>query len=337
MASPLVSLLRLIPKPSEIGNVVEAWIQEKHVFEFNLHKSSGFSQPPFQSTTSYEVRDTNGTFQNTRNTESASLVDLLNNEKKTKNIILDPTRHSGIDREWQISTSRETNISGKSGTRAAQPEKPVDMAAGSRSTGRPVPSASVSLLTPPATQPTVQQPLRPGPSDDSVTRAKGKGKRPVRGRTSEFVPTFSPTDEFDLELEKQSSSQPIATKNPADTSADLIDDIADLTNYQARFTQFEPVVFQPGSFEVTLILDNREVKTRKDRDFIANALRRRNINVEQRSLVLGDVLWIAKCHFPSGAAVNYECVLGYVLERKRLDDLCQSIKDGRFHEQKVLS
>ena len=31
-----------------------------------------------------------------------------------------------------------------------------------------------------------------------------------------------------------------------------------------------------------------------------------------------------------------ELVLDYVVERKRMDDLCSSINDGRFKEQKVL-
>lgn len=31
-----------------------------------------------------------------------------------------------------------------------------------------------------------------------------------------------------------------------------------------------------------------------------------------------------------------ELVLDYIIERKRMDDLCGSIIDGRFREQKVL-
>jgi crossover junction endonuclease MUS81 len=30
-----------------------------------------------------------------------------------------------------------------------------------------------------------------------------------------------------------------------------------------------------------------------------------------------------------------ELVMDYIVERKRMDDLCSSIKDGRFKEQKV--
>ena len=55
---------------------------------------------------------------------------------------------------------------------------------------------------------------------------------------------------------------------------------------------------------------------------------------------MGDFLWIARerrvpvpgmLQMPTGR----ELVLDYVIERKRMDDLCGSIMDGRFHEQKV--
>lgn len=35
------------------------------------------------------------------------------------------------------------------------------------------------------------------------------------------------------------------------------------------------------------------------------------------------------------APVGRELVLDYIIERKRIDDLCGSIIDGRFREQKV--
>lgn len=41
---------------------------------------------------------------------------------------------------------------------------------------------------------------------------------------------------------------------------------------------------------------------------------------------------------PSGQLrppVGKELVLDYIIERKRMDDLCGSIIDGRFREQKV--
>jgi crossover junction endonuclease MUS81 len=43
---------------------------------------------------------------------------------------------------------------------------------------------------------------------------------------------------------------------------------------------------------------------------------------------VGDFLWIARDD------QNNELVLPYIVERKRMDDLGSSIRDGRFHEQK---
>lgn len=45
---------------------------------------------------------------------------------------------------------------------------------------------------------------------------------------------------------------------------------------------------------------------------------------------VGDFLWICK----SKNSKEHELVLPYIIERKRMDDLASSIKDGRYHEQK---
>lgn len=50
---------------------------------------------------------------------------------------------------------------------------------------------------------------------------------------------------------------------------------------------------------------------------------------EYRSLKVGDFTWIARHKVD-----KTELVLPYIIERKRMDDLGASIKDGRFHEQK---
>lgn len=50
---------------------------------------------------------------------------------------------------------------------------------------------------------------------------------------------------------------------------------------------------------------------------------------ELRHLKVGDFAWVAR-HRITGK----ELVLPHIVERKRIDDLSGSIKDGRFHEQK---
>ena len=56
---------------------------------------------------------------------------------------------------------------------------------------------------------------------------------------------------------------------------------------------------------------------------------------DTRKLSVGDYLWICKPKAGSGISPDKELVLPFVIERKRLDDLVSSIKDGRFKEQKV--
>lgn len=67
-------------------------------------------------------------------------------------------------------------------------------------------------------------------------------------------------------------------------------------------------------------------------------LAKQGVKAIMRNLEVGDAQWIAKCNDPSllarHGAEGDEIVLDWIVERKRLDDLIGSIKDGRFHEQK---
>lgn len=88
-------------------------------------------------------------------------------------------------------------------------------------------------------------------------------------------------------------------------------------------------VWTGSEFTILPIIDNREVRSRKERDFFLERLSSQNIDSEVRALTLGDVVWIAK-HKTTGK----EAILDFICERKRIDDLAASIKDGRFQEQK---
>lgn len=81
-----------------------------------------------------------------------------------------------------------------------------------------------------------------------------------------------------------------------------------------------------GTFDIVLIIDQRE------KIDILNM--NNNIKMEYRTLACGDFIWIAR---PKNIAIQdrtKDLVLDYVIERKRLDDLSQSIFDGRFEQQK---
>lgn len=53
------------------------------------------------------------------------------------------------------------------------------------------------------------------------------------------------------------------------------------------------------------------------------------VKFEVRHLKVGDFTWICRQRI-----TQQELILPYIVERKRIDDLGQSIRDGRFHEQK---
>lgn len=97
-------------------------------------------------------------------------------------------------------------------------------------------------------------------------------------------------------------------------------------------TMEDMITLPHGSYEVVLILDTREIESKSSRDNIADKLAARGVLVETRALRLGDMCWVARRLDPQGDEGD-ECVLDYVIERKRLDDLCSSIRDGRYNEQ----
>lgn len=92
---------------------------------------------------------------------------------------------------------------------------------------------------------------------------------------------------------------------------------------------FRSKTWPPGSFSIKVIIDNREVGSSEDRNFFHTALLKLGIAASVEVLSVGDVVWIAEHNVTKEIAV-----LDYILERKRLDDLVSSIKDGRFKEQK---
>lgn len=71
-------------------------------------------------------------------------------------------------------------------------------------------------------------------------------------------------------------------------------------------------------------------KSKRSLDATLKALELKNVNFEVRRLSVGDFMWICR----SEENPTIELVLPYIVERKRMDDLASSIKDGRFHEQK---
>ncbi|KAI1166913.1 hypothetical protein F5B18DRAFT_604798 [Nemania serpens] len=112
----------------------------------------------------------------------------------------------------------------------------------------------------------------------------------------------------------------------------------DSTSGSPNLPSFRPIRLAPGTFTVHLVLDVREVRAKTDRDYMQEELTKKGVKPIMRALELGDALWVAKCHDPNflsrTGSEGDEVVLDWIVERKRLDDLMYSIRDGRFHEQK---
>nr|2ZIU_A Chain A, Mus81 protein [Danio rerio]2ZIV_A Chain A, Mus81 protein [Danio rerio] len=97
----------------------------------------------------------------------------------------------------------------------------------------------------------------------------------------------------------------------------------------------------PGSYDIVLCVDLCETtggsSVRKQE--LVKELQRNSVTFDVRKLNVGDFLWVARERVTPVPGqlrppVGKELVLDYIIERKRMDDLCGSIIDGRFREQK---
>ncbi|KAJ2158822.1 Crossover junction endonuclease mus81 [Coemansia sp. RSA 552] len=105
------------------------------------------------------------------------------------------------------------------------------------------------------------------------------------------------------------------------SSADVVVGLSDLIRYPK------------DEYDVILVVDNREIHSTADRSLVEKELEAQGTRIEVRPLTVGDYAWIARAK-PTGAFRHLpDVVLDYVVERKRMDDLCASIRDGRYHEQ----
>ncbi|KAG9233104.1 hypothetical protein BJ875DRAFT_58065 [Amylocarpus encephaloides] len=171
---------------------------------------------------------------------------------------------------------------------------------------------------------------------DTAKRIK-KSHDPAQGRLDTFTSREDDLETAGLSPTRASSgSKP--TGSPSKPNMVDIIPLGQAVTSVSSLPDFSPIVLQPGSFTVELVVDNREVRTKKDRDYIEVELEKKEINCVTRPLELGDCIWVARTRDPMKlqdmGVEGDEIVLDYIVERKRLDDLISSIKDGRFHEQK---
>ncbi|XP_055115043.1 crossover junction endonuclease MUS81 isoform X1 [Symphalangus syndactylus] len=99
--------------------------------------------------------------------------------------------------------------------------------------------------------------------------------------------------------------------------------------------QQPPLELRPGEYRVLLCVDIGETRGGGHRPELLRELQRLHVTHTVRKLHVGDFVWVAQETNPRDPAASPgELVLDHIVERKRLDDLCSSIIDGRFREQK---
>ncbi|XP_032138692.1 crossover junction endonuclease MUS81 isoform X5 [Sapajus apella] len=99
--------------------------------------------------------------------------------------------------------------------------------------------------------------------------------------------------------------------------------------------QQPPLELRPGEYRILLCVDIGETRGAGHRPELLRELQRLHVTHTVRKLHVGDFVWVAQETNPRDPAASPgELVLDHIVERKRLDDLCSSIIDGRFREQK---
>ncbi|THU79907.1 hypothetical protein K435DRAFT_845296 [Dendrothele bispora CBS 962.96] len=224
-------------------------------------------------------------------------------DKRRKSGGLDPTRQLPTTRTWNPSSSSQSHKA--SSSQATSSRDPAPALARAHTMPMPPPPVPQSALDE-SNGLMVRSESIPGPS-----RTKSSSR--ARPRLSSALSLLEV--EIDVDIE-----DPYATTHRFDIPVGFREKVR---------------VIPADHYEIVLILDNREKFHREDPDRIALELMNKGVRVERRALELGDVCWIAKRKemFCDGSAYD-EVTLDIILERKRLDDLLGSIKDGRFHEQK---
>lgn len=142
-----------------------------------------------------------------------------------------------------------------------------------------------------------------------------------------------PTEEADITFDNgvRFNSDPVPIESPllfvGGSGSSTPKKAHDASNKIFDGTSYD--IWMPEDYDIVLLIDNREIRSQSERDFFQRRITDNNIHCDVRTLSVGDILWIAK-HKKTGKEVT----LNYVCERKRLDDLAMSIRDGRFSEQK---
>ncbi|KAK3878475.1 hypothetical protein Pcinc_016893 [Petrolisthes cinctipes] len=196
---------------------------------------------------------------------------------------------------------------------------------------------------------------RPNPRVNSMSGTSPK--RTVRSKRARSATTHKKAmsnpveDEDGVRPVVKSARSTTAWKRAASTimeEEDKDDPKAVMNQNQAEDASVLNPLFtlQPEEYEIVLCVDNQETSGKQSdggdritgrhitKDIIISELGRHGVTYDVRKLNVGDFLWICRELVTNGGGERREVVLPYIVERKRMDDLASSIKDGRFKEQK---
>lgn len=156
--------------------------------------------------------------------------------------------------------------------------------------------------------------------DNQVSNSAPEKAKPTKTKkqTKTAVPSSSAPVELSDGADQQQSCSGVVPRGPAICISE-----------KPSVESIEYVACQPSDqAEVILIADQRENNAMSRGDTVVECLSAAHHRVEMRSLSVGDYIWIAR------KIDGTEMILEWIVERKTWSDLQQSIRKGRYSEQK---
>ncbi|KZS98881.1 hypothetical protein SISNIDRAFT_447705 [Sistotremastrum niveocremeum HHB9708] len=320
---------RLVDKePFASGKLIAAWLSEDDPLA--TPTCNGFTSPSVAERGSKPTAKKTLTellaeeeAQRPRTNDPSRQLPLANNPRRQNTVV--PQHGNGaadtlaVNREKLAQAAlarRASNVNSLTATKSDESANSILQRTHTAPSVLPSSSTKTSDPTPPPIPPIPRRATTQPTPVDAPVRAKANGKFKPAPRVSDFVPP-------PLAFQENEHAIHEAAGIGAGTRPRLVD------LNPTTFPSFDPIEIPPYDYEVYLVLDTREIKNQQNRDYIEDKLMKRGIKLLRKALALGDVTWVAR-----RKSDGELFALDYILERKRLDDLCGSIKDGRFHDQK---
>jgi hypothetical protein len=160
-----------------------------------------------------------------------------------------------------------------------------------------------------------------------VSNEAGKMGRKTAGKDERITGFFGDEDAEEL-------APGVAVVATPRKEATVSEGIKESPRYVAASVKsdYTPIVWPAGTYEIVLLMDNREKLNNSDRQaFFKESFHRKGISFMVEQLQVGDFLWVAR---KKGGGDPTLIVLDFIMERKASYDLVSSITGSRFKEQK---